>query len=40
MINDDISGAAACIQGYLARLGFGITLIKNQMVADIPIKMI
>ena len=31
-------GAAACIQGYDARLGFGITRIKNQIVAKTEIK--
>jgi hypothetical protein len=30
-------GAEAFMQGYEARLGFGITRIKNQMVAPMPI---
>jgi len=33
----DINGAAAFIQGYAALLGFGITLIKNQIVDAIPV---
>jgi hypothetical protein len=36
----DIKGAAAFIQGYVALLGLGITLIKNQIVEAIPIKRI
>jgi hypothetical protein len=32
-------GAAACMQGYVARLGFGMTLIKNQIVDAIPVIM-
>ena len=38
-INPDIIGAAACMQGYVARLGFGMTLIKNQIVDAIPVIM-
>jgi hypothetical protein len=38
MRNDDIIGAAALIQGYVARLGFGITLTKNQQVETMPSK--
>jgi phosphoribosylanthranilate isomerase len=33
----DIIGAAVLIQGYDAREGFGMTLIKNQAVERIPI---
>jgi hypothetical protein len=29
-------GAAALIHGYVALLGFGITRIKNQRVAEAP----
>ena len=29
-------GAAALIQGYVALCGFGITLIRNQIVDEIP----
>jgi hypothetical protein len=36
MRNDDMIGAAALIQGYVARLGFGITLTKNQQVETKP----
>jgi hypothetical protein len=36
--NPDITGAAALIHGYPALLGFGITLIKNQIVEAIPKK--
>jgi hypothetical protein len=36
MRNDDMIGAAALIQGYVARLGFGITLTKNQQVDAMP----
>jgi len=39
IINPDIIGAAACIHGYVARLGFGMTLIKNQIVDAIPVSM-
>jgi hypothetical protein len=38
-INPDIIGAAACMQGYVARLGLGMTLIKNQIVDAIPVMM-
>ena len=38
MMNDEIIGAAACIQGYAARLGLGMTLTRNQMVDAIPLK--
>jgi len=38
MRNDDIIGAAARIHGYVARLGFGITLAKNQQVDAKPSK--
>ena len=38
MMNDDIIGAAARIHGYVARLGFGITLTKNQQVDAMPTK--
>jgi hypothetical protein len=34
--NADIIGAAAFIHGYVALCGFGITLIRNQTVEDIP----
>jgi len=34
--NPDIKGAATLIHGYVARLGLGITLIKNQIVDIIP----
>ena len=37
MINADMKGAEARIQGYVARLGFGITRIKNQAVEARPI---
>ena len=33
-----MKGAAAFIQGYDALDGFGITLIKNHIVEEIPIK--
>ncbi len=33
-----MNGAAARIQGYAARLGFGITRIKNQIVETVPMK--
>jgi len=32
----DIKGAAALMQGYVAREGFGITLKRNQIVEMIP----
>jgi hypothetical protein len=35
--NPDMIGAAACIQGYPAREGFGITLSKNQIVDNNPV---
>ena len=35
-IKDDAIGAAARMQGYEARLGFGMTLIKNQISDAIP----
>lgn len=35
--NEDANGAAARIQGYDARLGFGITRIKNQIKDPAPI---
>ena len=31
-----MNGAAVLIQGYAARLGFGITRIKNQRVEAVP----
>ena len=31
-----MKGAVACMQGYAARLGLGITLNKNQVVARNP----
>jgi hypothetical protein len=34
--NADIIGAAAFIHGYVALCGFGITLIRNQIVDVIP----
>jgi len=37
MIKADMKGAAARMQGYEARLGFGMTRIKNQMVDASPI---
>jgi hypothetical protein len=37
-INAEATGKAACWQGYAARLGFGITLIKNQVRAASPAK--
>jgi hypothetical protein len=37
-IKPDIIGAATFIQGYPAREGFGITLMRNQMVEMIPIR--
>jgi hypothetical protein len=37
MIKADMNGAAARMQGYAARLGFGMTRIKNQMVEASPI---
>jgi hypothetical protein len=37
MIKADMNGAAARMQGYEARLGFGMTRIKNQMVDASPI---
>ncbi|GAB1451322.1 hypothetical protein MASR2M47_13780 [Draconibacterium sp.] len=36
-IKADITGAAACIQGYVALEGLGITRIKNQIVETTPI---
>jgi hypothetical protein len=33
----DMNGAAVRMQGYVARLGFGMTRIKNQMVEARPI---
>lgn len=36
IIKEDINGAAAFMQGYAAREGFGITLIINQIVAERP----
>ena len=33
----DMNGAAVRMQGYVARLGFGMTRIKNQMVEAMPI---
>ena len=33
-----MNGADAFIHGYAARLGFGITLIKNQIVDTMPKK--
>ena len=33
----DINGAATFMQGYAARCGFGITLIRNHTVEAIPI---
>jgi hypothetical protein len=36
-MNDEIIGAAARIQVYVARLGFGITLARNQMVDAMPL---
>ncbi len=36
MIKEDATGAAAFIHGYAALLGLGITLTRNQIVADIP----
>ena len=36
MIKEDINGAAACMQGYLAREGLGITLRRNHRVAARP----
>ena len=38
MIKADMNGAAARMQGYEARLGFGMTRIKNQMVEARPIR--
>ena len=38
MMKEEIMGAAACIQGYVARLGLGMTLTRNQMVDAIPLK--
>jgi hypothetical protein len=32
-----MKGAATLIQGYAARLGFGITLKRNQSVDKIPV---
>jgi hypothetical protein len=37
MIKADMNGAAVRMQGYVARLGFGMTRIKNQMVEARPI---
>jgi hypothetical protein len=37
MINPDIKGAAAFMHGYVALCGFGITLIRNQIVDATPI---
>ena len=37
MIKADMNGAAVRMQGYEARLGFGMTRIKNQMVVARPI---
>jgi hypothetical protein len=37
MIKADMNGAAVRMQGYAARLGFGMTRIKNQMVEARPI---
>jgi hypothetical protein len=36
---DDMTGAAACIQGYKALCGFGITLMRNHIVEAIPARM-
>jgi hypothetical protein len=36
-MNPDITGAAACIHGYAALWGFGMTLIRNQAVEVIPV---
>jgi len=36
MIKADMKGAAARMQGYKARLGFGMTRIKNQVVEARP----
>ena len=33
----DMNGAAVRMQGYVTRLGFGMTRIKNQMVEARPI---
>ena len=38
MIKLDIKGAAARMQGYAARLGFGMTRIKNQIVEAMPMR--
>ena len=40
IIKADMNGAAARIQGYAARLGFGMTRIKNQMVEAVPMSII
>jgi len=37
MIKADMNGTAARMQGYEARLGLGMTRIKNQMVDASPI---
>jgi len=37
MIKADMNGADARMQGYEARLGFGMTRIKNQVVDTSPI---
>ncbi len=40
MIKADIKGVAARMQGYEARLGFGMTRIRNQTVEARPISII
>lgn len=36
IMKDVMMGAVALIQGYVARLGFGITLTRNQMLDAMP----